>query len=389
MRILHVIIGLDFADGGPPVIATRLAAAQAKMGHEVGMACYTCPADAQTTEQLKKVPNWEKVRIHYIRRGGRLERWRGGIAAMALEPLIAEADVVHLHNVWEVILLRAAEIARDLKKPYLILLNGMLSSWAMVQSPWKKRMGLALGVRRMVEGSAYLHLGNESERKLIAPLGLKAPSVIIPNGVMLEEIDPLPERGTFAAGHPELGGRPYVLFLSRLNYKKGMVYLAKAFALLAKRRPDIDLVVAGPDGGERGNFERLIAAEGVGARVHVVGPLYGKEKFAAMVDCECFVLPSLEEGFSVAVLEALAAGAPVVISEGCHFPQVATAGAGKVVALDAGAVAKAMEQILGDPDRAAMGRAGRALVEANYTWDVVARRTVAAYQQAIGEAERS
>lgn len=386
MRILHVIIGLDFADGGPPVVATRLAAAQAHLGHDVHMALYSCPADAQTNQQLKSLPHWEKVQVHPFPRAGKLERLRGTEAARGLAPLVAGADVVHLHNVWEVILLRAASAARAAGKPYLIIVNGMLDPWALAQKPWKKRLALAMGYRRMLDQCAMLHLLNSEEQRLIEPLGLKAPSMIIPNGVMLEEIDPLPRPGTFRAAHPELGGRRFVLFLSRLHYKKGLDYLARAYALLAKKQPDVDLVVAGPDGGEREGFERLIAAEGLSAKAHVIGPIYGKDKFAALVDCECFVLPSRQEGFSIAILEALAAGAPVVISEACHFPEVASAGAGKVVPLDEGAVAEAMDEVLRDPNRRAMGQAGRALVEANYTWDRVAQRTILAYERAIGSA---
>lgn len=228
-----------------------------------------------------------------------------------------------------------------------------------------------------------LHLGNEDERRLIEPLGIKAPAAIIPNGVTLEEIDPLPTRGQFGASRPELKGRPFILFLSRLHYKKGLDYLANAYAIVAKHHANIDLVVAGPDGGERENFQRQIDAAGLNNRVHLVGPLYGKDKFAALVDCECFTLPSRQEGFSVAILEAMAAKAPVVISEGCHFPEVATGGAGEVVPLNTEAVAAALDQVLSNPDRAKIGQTGRAMIEANYTWSRIAQRTIAVYEKTI------
>jgi glycosyltransferase involved in cell wall biosynthesis len=339
--------------------------------------------DGQTDQRLAGLPFWDQVAVHRFPVCSRWERLTGRSAGRRLRPLIEAADVIHLHNVWEGILLQAAAGARAAGKPYVIVVNGMLDPWALSQKGLKKRLALMLAHRRMLNGSAMLHLLNEDERRLIEPLRLTAPSAIIPNGVTLEEIDPLPPRGEFLSARPELGGRGYVLFLARLHYKKGLDYLADSFAILAGRHPKLDLVVAGPDGGEREKFQSRVAAAGLSGRVHLVGPLYNREKIAALVDCECFVLPSRQEGFSIAVLEAMAAGAPVVLSQACHFPEAATAGAGEVVPLDAAAVAGAMDRIVSDPQRSRFGRAGRALVEAHYTWQRVAEQTIAVYGKCL------
>jgi glycosyltransferase involved in cell wall biosynthesis len=92
-----------------------------------------------------------------------------------------------------------------------------------------------------------------------------------------------------------------------------------------------------------------------------------------LANCACFCLPSRQEGFSLAILEALASRVPVVISEACHFPEVGEAGAGVVTSLTAEAVAAGLERVLGAPSAArAMGEAGRRLVEERYTWAKVA-----------------
>ena len=174
-----------------------------------------------------------------------------------------------------------------------------------------------------------------------------------------------------------------MLFLSRLHSKKGLDVLADAFTELSRRRMDVHLVVAGPDEGAEGDFVRRVTAAGVAPRVHVVGPLYGRDKLAALVDATCFCLPSRQEGFSVAITEALACGIPVVISESCHFPEVAAAQAGSVVPLEPTAVAGALEAILGEPElRTRMGQAGASLVRAHYTWDAIAAASLRAYQPA-------
>ena len=230
MRILHVIKRLDFADGGPPVIVTRLATAQVQLGHAVTVACYACPADEQSQNQLAKLANWNKVRFLRFPQPDRLEQLIGGDAGRRLGPLVAEADVVHIHNVWETILLRTAAAARSAGKPYVVLLNGMLEPWSLNQRRWKKKLALAVAHRRMLNSSATLHVSTENERDLIAPLGLTAPSVVIPNGVALEEIESLPPPGQFIGARPRLAGRRFILFMGRLHFKKGLDYLADAFA---------------------------------------------------------------------------------------------------------------------------------------------------------------
>jgi glycosyltransferase involved in cell wall biosynthesis len=148
----------------------------------------------------------------------------------------------------------------------------------------------------------------------------------------------------------------------------------------------VRLVIAGPDGGAREPFIAQIRQASLENRVHLVGPLYGPDKLAALADATCFCLPSRQEGFSVAITEALACGVPAVISDACHFPEVAEQDAGLVTPLDPAQIAQALLQVLRDPSaRSRMGAAGRALVQARYTWPQVARQMAESYQQAVLE----
>jgi glycosyltransferase involved in cell wall biosynthesis len=382
MRILHVVISLDPAAGGPQVVAPRLAAAQAARGCEVHLVTYRLRGcEAVTSAALKSIPYFEKVQKHELEPPDRLERLTARRARPALADLASAVEVLHLHGVWDPILKAAAAAARVASRPYAIEPHGMLDPWSLRQSATKKRIALLLGYRKMLAGACFLHALNSDEKTLIEPLALPCPVEVIPNGVFLEEIEPLPARGTFYAAHASLKNKPYVLYLSRLHYKKGLDYLAVAFALLAREHPCVQLVVAGPDGGESEAFQQRVQQLGVGQRVHMVGPLYGRDKIAALVDAACFCLPSRQEGFSVAVTEALACGAPPVISQACHFPEVAEAGAGEVVPLEAGAVAAALRRVLSDPRRREMmAAAGRELVASRYTWSRVAAQTLEAYR---------
>ena len=210
----------------------------------------------------------------------------------------------------------------------------------------------------------------------------RTPIEVIPNGVFVEQFEPWPASGAFHDRHPELGGKPYILFLSRLHRQKGMKYLADAFRIVAEMNSDVRLVVAGPDRGEGDAFRKWVVEAGLTTRVHLVGPLYGTEKTEALAGATCYCLPSLNEGFSMAITEALACRLPVVISEQCYFPEVSACGAGYVVPLDPKQIAKALLCLLDDPvQRQQMSVAARRLVEQRYTWPCIARQTVANYSK--------
>jgi glycosyltransferase involved in cell wall biosynthesis len=384
------------------MVAFRLAAGQAGLGHEPHLAScvgqYVKPGTLGTrrTEAsehatrhaveraLKDVPWRDRIRRHDFAAPSFLERVLATQARARLSKLMADVDVLHLHAIWDPIILAAAAEARRRRLPYVVVLNGVLDPWSLAQHRWKKRLALLLSYRAMLNGAAALHVANPIERDLIGGLGLTSPTRIIPNGIFLGEFDHLPPRGTFRALHPQLHDRPYVLFMSRLHPKKGLDLLAEAFARIADVVPELMLVVVGPDDGALAPFQRQIRRLRIDARVLINGPLYGPDKLAALVDASCYCLPSRQEGFSLAITEALACGTAVVVSDASHFPEIAAVGAGLVVPLDVGEIANAIVRVVRDPDlAAAMGRAGRHLVESRFTWPRIAELTIETYRAAL------
>ena len=377
---------MDPATGGPPAVAARLAAGQASaLGSAGSVTILTHESPGRQTQiqqSLNGIPSIQSVAFIDVDLP-KFGAWIAPKAAAMLRQQVSKSDIVHLHGVWDPIVWKAAALARGARVPYIVTPHGMLDPWCLQQSKLKKQVAMLVTTRRMLSRAASLHLLNDDESRLIEPLNLPTPRRVIPNGVFLEEIEPLPPQGSFFALHPQLHQQPYILFISRLHHKKGLDYLAKAFGLIARKDSNVRLVVAGPDGGEQANFERLVREEGVAERVHLVGPIYGRDKLAALRDATCFCLPSRQEGFSVAITEAIGCGVPVVISENCHFPQVQKVGAGIVTPLDAQPIADALARILSDESlQQRMGDAGRHLVRSTLTWPSIARQSIEMYEQA-------
>ena len=387
MKILHVVPTFDLAAGGPPRIALRLAAATAELGHDVTLMSYGLSPDTRPAVDADRATVPGVNAVHYIELpapANSLDRLTARSARRTLDDQVRQFDLVHTHDVWTPLSRAAMASANAAGVPFVLLPNGMLDPWSLAQKRVKKSLVLALGHRRLMSRAAFIHVGNVDEEHGVRRAGVTAPTETVPNGINPAEFTPPPPPGAFHAARPELSGKPYVLFLSRLHFKKGLDYLAPAFAAVAGRHPQVQLVVAGPDDGAGEPFRTAVAAAGLADRVHLTGPIYGPERYAALAGAAAFVLPSRQEGFSIAILEALASGVPVVITDACHFPEVATAGAGEVVPLDVPQIAAALDRVLSDAgDR---GQRGRALVLSRYTWPKVAEQLVAAYGRHVPSA---
>ena len=201
----------------------------------------------------------------------------------------------------------------------------------------------------------------------------------------------MPPAERFLNRFPALRGHPLLLFLSRIDPKKGLELLLPAFAQLHAAFPEARLVIAG--NGEEGyteTLQRMARALGVAEQVVWTGYLAGEEKLAALAAAEFFVLPSYSENFGIAVVEAMAAGLPVVISDqvGIHH-EVSQAGAGRVVPCNSDALADALAELLGDEAlRKAMGQRAQALATTHFSLATMAERLVGMYEGVAGQTRR-
>jgi len=198
--------------------------------------------------------------------------------------------------------------------------------------------------------------------------------VVVPNAVDVDEIDAA--AGAPVKDWPVPPGRRAALALARLEPEKGIDVLLEAAALL----PELDVVIAGT-GSIRGILDANAARLGVTDRVHFLG--YRTDPAALLARADLFVLPSVVEGFPLSVLEAMAAGVPVVATDiGGTREAVAHEQTGLLVpARDPAALAAAMRRVMDQPEEAdRRASLARDRVRSEYSADAVAARVMSVYE---------
>jgi glycosyltransferase involved in cell wall biosynthesis len=301
--------------------------------------------------------------------------------ARALDRAVPQADVVHLHSLYLFHTWYTARLCRRHGVPYLLRPHGTLDPFLWRRHRARKAVLEALFQNRVLREAAAIHYTAEEEMRLATPYVQGAPGVVVPNGLDLAEYVNLPERGAFRIKHPEIGSRRIVLFLSRLNFKKGLDVLIPAFARAARRHDDLHLVIAGPDDGQLGAAQGWVAEQGIGGRTTFVGMLDHPGKLACFRDAAMFVLPSYSENFGIAIVEAMACGLPVAISDRVNiWREIEAAGAGLVAPPTVDDVERQIERLATEPAAAAMGERGQRLVAEKFAWSKIARGLESVYR---------
>ncbi len=361
-------------------MASRLA--EGLQPHGCDVTCYATGSDEEKSS-IKGLGSRAKL----FPRVRPLSWFRSPELAAELRKDMGALDLLHLHQLWDYPLYVASRLGSVSGVPYVITPHGTLEPWCLNQKKWKKRMYMWLIAGAMLRQAACIHAVTPPEVDGFVKLGLKNPFTIVPNGIEPDEFTALPMRQEADFLWRALHGRKVVLYLGRIHYKKGLDQLIPAWSAVSRKHDDSVLVVAGPDeGGHEAAIRALVKREGTDNSVLFTGMLRGRRKLAMLARADAFVLPSYSEGFSMAVLEAMACGLPCILTPGCNFPQAQKAGAAFIVEPKAGPLGEAVSEVLnmGESQRRAMGERGRRLVLDNYTWDIAARKMITVYRCILG-----
>ena len=349
---VEVVIGLTTALGHHDIrceIATTT-------GHRVG-------------RNLVDIPS---VPIHAFQVGKLARVWTGYANDIShfFKSRIPSYDIVHVHEVWHFPAYAAIRAARKHQIPYVITPHGALNEWNLNHKRLRKKFFTWAVQHRILAAADALHAITPAEVLRMGELGYSERTFLAPNGVTTESYDCGPYREELEESFPILRDKRIILYLGRLTAKKGLDILARIFVNVARDVPDSILLVVGPEEDDsKRRMKEILQEANVIDRTLFTGMLTGRQKLAAQIGADAFVLPSHSEGLSIAVLEAMAAGLPVVISDNCNLPEVAEHQAGFVLPLDAQLFSDAITRILiDDAIRHSMGANGRALVKNRYSW---------------------
>lgn len=286
-------------------------------------------------------------------------------------------SIVHDHGIW----LPSNHAVATSTKKYggirVVSPRGMASPWALANSGFKKKMAWQLYQKRDLETATAFHATASLEAEELRKLGLKQPIAVIPNGIDLPETMPARSR---------VGGKKRMIFMSRVHPKKGLINLVKAWKA-ADVSDEWELLLVGPDeGGHRNEVECAIQSSGLAGSISFYGEVNDSEKWQQLVDAEVFVLPSFSENFGIVVAEALAAGLPVITTNGTPWEQLEQNQIGWWVAPDLEPLTNAIIDACCMPEeqRLMMGRRAAEWATHQFRWDGIASQMLEFYVWLLG-----
>ncbi len=310
MKILQVLPTLDPHAGGVAAAVLNLSRGLARRGHKIDIVTL----DDSSAPWLAKID----LTIHPLGAGVGHYRY-----SPKLLPWLREHgsgyDCVIVNGMWQYPSLAVWRRFAGSSTPYFIFPHGMLDPWFKRTYPLKhlkKWLYWPWAEYRILRDAKAVIFTSEQERiearesfwlyrcvEKISPLGVEA-------------APPLTDatREIFTTKFPQLRDRPTLLFLGRLHPKKGCDIAIEGLAT-ATGGEKICLVLAGPDQiGWQQRLQELSVKMGVSSRVIFAGMLEGETKRSALANADALLLPSHQENFGMSVVEALAAGLPVLMS---------------------------------------------------------------------------
>lgn len=385
--------------GGPAISVSSLAESLVEQGHEVTVFTTNSNLDQDLDVATDRLIDVQGVKVRYFRREEPLKRHLPRIKylsqsigtlyapdmAAELKAMAGRVDLMHTHMPFVYPTLATARAAFRAEVPLFYHQRGVFDPKRLKFRPLKKMLYLSMIEKPILRKATTLIGLTEAERESYSALGVSTPCRVIPNGITLPP-PPCVERDEVALRELRIGpNHQVVLFMGRLHPIKGADRLLAAFERVAVRYPNALLVLAGPDEfGIQESFASRARSAGLADRVRFPGMVTGERKSALLHRANVFCLPSDAEGFSMAILEALAHATAVLISPRCFFPEVECFGAGRVVAPSVQKLEDALSEMLEQPQALiAMGKAGRALVADRYTWKSVASQMLDVYGEGI------
>jgi glycosyltransferase involved in cell wall biosynthesis len=316
LRILHSIRSVNPAGGGPIEGLKQISAVNQRHGHTVEIVCLDSPEDPW----VKNCP----IPCHPMGPSW-LTYGYSPLLVPWLQDHRRDYDVVVVNGIWQYNAFGVWRALKGTTTPYYVFTHGMLDPWFKREYPLKhlkKWLYWPWGDYRVLRDATAVLFTCEEERRLARQSFwlYRCDECVVNYGTAMPTGDGPAQRQEFLEAFPQARGKRCLLFLGRVHVKKGPDILFRAFARVLRDLPpdatnDVCLVMAGPcDHGYGKTMVRLANKLGIADRVMWTGMVTGNLKWGAFHAADAFVLPSHQENFGIAVVEALACGVPVLIS---------------------------------------------------------------------------
>ncbi len=354
LKILNVIPYFPPAwpFGGPASVVSGLSKELAARGHEVVVWTSDCGKKMNSNTGLRE--NGIRIEYHHSISPKTLRKIKFFVTPATLRQALGrrnlDFDVMHLHEYRTFQNVVLSFSARIFSIPYLVQAHGAIPK-SIGPGALKLAYDELVGSRILRNASRVVAL-SQAEAGQYKQMSVPDSKIaIIPNGIDLSEFNALPRRGLFREKHGLGEQERVVLYLGRIHEIKGLDLLVSAFARVIPKIPDSRLVIIGPDDGYLSTLMSIIlnSAE-LAKKTLVLPPLQDMEKLEALVDADVYVLPSKYDAFPMSVLEAIACGAPTIVTEGCGLANDCRGKVGLVSRANGTELGEALVKVMVDED---------------------------------------
>ncbi|PSF38092.1 glycosyl transferase group 1 [Aphanothece hegewaldii CCALA 016] len=389
MKVLQIVPSISLIYGGPSQMVIGLSSALANLGVDVTILTTNSNGDVGQPPldvPLLKPISEDGYQIIYFPCSP-FRRYKFSLGLLSW--LAKEAhnyDIAHIHALFSPVSTAAATIARRKNLPYLLRPLGTLDPADLRKKQQLKKIYAALLEKPNLVGAAGIHFTSDQECKISERFGAKTQDFVVPLGVNFPKL--LPKKGKISQNLGIKSHVPLIVFMSRIEPKKGLDLLLPALETLLEKGINFHFVLAGSnpqDPNYENQIKQQIKSSILSSYTTITGFVEGEVKLGLLQDADLFVLPSYYENFGIAVAEAMAIGTPVVISDQVHiWGAVEKAAAGWVTKCTVADLTQTLQTALQDAEeRKKRGENGKSLAFEQYSWDAIAHQMIAVYQQAI------